>query len=74
MEARERRHRAVTVLRLARQEMAAVAAGWEASNAVDTSPLVSPLLRIQEAIAELEQAAREEAKLKGERPRRKKRS
>jgi hypothetical protein len=48
---------AVVKLRAARQQIAQVAATWQAGG-VDTSPLTEPLLVLQEAIAILE--AREE--------------
>jgi len=48
----------VAALHQARHEIAEVAARWEADGAVDTSPLVGPLLRIQQALSELEPTGR----------------
>lgn len=54
MDVPERTRKAVAALHQARHEIAEVAARWEADGAVDTSPLVAPLLRIQQAMSELE--------------------
>ena len=53
----ERRAKALREIRIARGAIIAVAARWQASGVVDTSPLVEPLARIQEALATLEAAS-----------------
>jgi hypothetical protein len=52
----ERRAKALREIRVARGAIIAIAARWQASGRVDTSPLVEPLTRIQEALASLERA------------------
>jgi len=53
----ERRAKALREIRVARGAIIAIAARWQASGVVDTSPLVAPLTRIQEALATLEGAS-----------------